>query len=537
MAPTTAAVLLAGLLSAAAADAVMVWPAPQSMSASGRQLTLEPGFRILAGDDQECDPEDPSDPTTLSGCILLDAIERYTAIAFRGGNVTGNASKPGLLPADRLAEVKVMLSDDSAALGLDTCENYTIEIKGGDPEAEPWEPRSKATAVISSCTVYGGMHGLETFVQLLSSSGQSWSVPEVSIADGPRFHFRGLLIDSSRHYLPMPVLKATVDALSYNKMNVLHWHIVDGDSFPFESKVFPSLTSHGAYSKSHIYTHAQIAELVKYAQYRGVRVMPEFDTPGHTFPSWCNGAAADGSYPQVCTACSPQHKGDSGWGPLRADLNSTYAFLESLFTEIASVFPEQYLHLGGDEVSFACWLENKDVRDFMLRHKFTGADLENYYEGRLLDIVGGPKVKKSYMVWQEIFNNGVKAKMDTVIDVWKGFDKNTMAQATKAGYRVCLSGGWYLDSLKTTPGHFDGWDYYLQEPTDFEGSAAQKALVMGGKAAMWGEHVDATNLLSRIWPRASCVAERLWSPASGVMLFRWMTRKSYCRMDRLILSL
>ena len=181
-------------------------------------------------------------------------------------------------------------------------------------------------------------------------------------------------------------------------------------------------------------------------------------TPGHTFPSWCNGAAADGSYPQVCTACSKQHAGDSGWGPLRADLNSTYDFLEKLFTEVAGVFPEKYIHLGGDEVSFTCWLENKEVRQFMAKHGWSGADLENYYEGRLLDIVGGPQVKKSYMVWQEIFNNGVKVKKDTVIDVWKGFDKTTMAEATKAGYKVCLSGGWYLDSLKTTPGHFDGWD-------------------------------------------------------------------------------
>jgi hexosaminidase len=165
-------------------------------------------------------------------------------------------------------------------------------------------------------------------------------------------------------------------------------------------------------------------------------------------------------------------------------------------------------------VSFDCWNENSEVAAFMRSKGYSGADLENYYEGRLLDIVGGPSVNKSYMVWQEIFNNGVKAKMDTVIDVWKGFDKKTMAEATKAGYKVCLYGGWYLDALKTTPGHFDGWDFYLQEPTDFEGSDEQKKLVMGGKAAMWGEHVDATNLLSRVWPRASCVAERLWSPAS-----------------------
>ena len=191
------------------------------------------------------------------------------------------------------------------------------------------------------------MHGMETFAQLVRLTDGGYAVPSIEISDGPRFHFRGLLIDSSRHFLPMPVLKATVDALAYNKMNVLHWHIVDGDSFPFESKTFPSLTAKGSYSENHVYTHEAIQDLVKYAHARGVRVMPEFDTPGHVFPSWCNGATdpdaiageGEGAYPQVCTACTKRHAGDSGWGPLRADLNTTYDFLEQLFKEIADVFP------------------------------------------------------------------------------------------------------------------------------------------------------------------------------------------------------
>lgn len=483
---------------AAQREPAMVWPMPMSMRQGEGFADLASSFKITTSSDSD---------------TLRAAIERYTAIMFASGK-PGSSSNTTAATAPALASLEVTVTDPSEDLGLETCENYTLSVKGG---------LLMEKASLNACTIYGAMHGLETFAQLVRVTDGGYAVPSIEIDDGPRFHFRGLLIDSSRHFLPMPVLKATVDALAYNKMNVLHWHIVDGDSFPFESKTFPGLTAKGAYSENHIYTHEAIQDLVEYAHARGVRVMPEFDTPGHVFPSWCNGATgpdaiagseSDGAYPQVCTACSKQHVGDSGWGPLRADLNTTYDFLEQLFKEIADVFPEKYLHLGGDEVSFECWNENSEVAAFMRSKGYSGADLENYYEGRLLDIVGGPSVNKSYMVWQEIFNNGVKAKMDTVIDVWKGFDKQTMAEATKAGYKVCLSGGWYLDALKTTPGKFDGWDFYLQEPTDFEGSDAQKKLVMGGKAAMWGEHVDATNLLSRVWPRTSCVAERLWSPES-----------------------
>jgi len=313
-----------------------------------------------------------------------------------------------------------------------------------------------------------------------------------------------LLVDSARHFLPLDILRQHVDALLYNKMNVLHWHIVDGNSFPYVSKVLPKL-SEAAYTQRETYTIEEITEFIEFARLRGVRVIPEFDTPGHVSPSWAVG------YPDVVTKCDVEASGR----PLRADLNSTYDFLKTLFGEVGNVFPDSYLHLGGDEVSFACWNKNPEVKKFMQEHNFTGADLENFFENKLLDIVGG--LNKSYMVWQEIFNNGLKVKPDTIIDVWKGFDKKTLAKAAKENYSIIVSGGWYLDDGDGACCAFDGWKFYKQDPADFPGGPEAEAAgkLIGGKAAMWSEHVDATNAISRVWPRTSAVGERLWSDKSA----------------------
>eukprot|EP01052_Picozoa_sp_SAG31_P004882 SAG31_NODE_207_length_20316_cov_20.465400_12_plen_285_part_00 len=252
MAAVLAALAVAATAAAQMQERAMVWPQPLSLQQGRGEFTIAPSFTI---------------ETPLNSMILDQAIHRYTAIMFpTKPDVTTSAQQN----AAALSTLTVTVTDPTEELGLETCENYTLSITG------PFAPKAK----LSACTVFGAMHGLETFAQLVRATDGGYAVPEVEIIDGPRFHFRGLLIDSSRHFLPMPVLKATVDALSYNKMNVLHWHIVDGDSFPFESSTFPSLTRMGAYSENHVYTHEAIAELVAYAKARGVRVMPEFDTPG-----------------------------------------------------------------------------------------------------------------------------------------------------------------------------------------------------------------------------------------------------------------
>eukprot|EP00010_Vexillifera_abyssalis_P001441 CAMPEP_0201557060 /NCGR_PEP_ID=MMETSP0173_2-20130828/59379_1 /ASSEMBLY_ACC=CAM_ASM_000268 /TAXON_ID=218659 /ORGANISM="Vexillifera sp., Strain DIVA3 564/2" /LENGTH=351 /DNA_ID=CAMNT_0047969697 /DNA_START=535 /DNA_END=1586 /DNA_ORIENTATION=+ len=300
-----------------------------------------------------------------------------------------------------------------------------------------------------------------------------------------------------------------IDALAYSKFNVLHWHIVDDQSFPFVSKEFPQLSECGAYnSVTHVYSPSDVQDIIRYAYFRGIRVIPEFDSPGHV-RSWGKG------YPYLLTQCFDQQTGqwDGSYGPLDPSKNSTYQFLNDLYTELSKVFIDDYFHLGGDEVPFQCWLSNPDIQKFMSEQgwpSWQSAKLEQYFEKRLITTV--QNLGKHYIVWEEVWDNDVKLDQNTVVDVWKGWGQTwneRLADVTADGYQVILSAPWYLNYISYGS---DWHDYYTVEPTDFYGSDAQKALVVGGEGAMWAEYVDDTNSISRTWPRACAISERLWSP-------------------------
>ncbi|DBA89255.1 TPA: hypothetical protein ACH3X1_016396 [Trebouxia sp. C0004] len=239
-----------------------------------------------------------------------------------------------------------------------------------------------------------------------------YTVNATAISDAPRFKHRGLLLDTSRHFLPVQNIKDHLDAMAWVKMNVFHWHIVDDQSFPFESHHLPGLSADGAFSASHVYDKQDVADIIAYAKDRGIRVIPEFDTPGHV-ASWGKG------YPELLTQCyNDQGKPNGELGPLDPTRNSTYNALWLLFREAAQVFPDSYIHLGGDEVPFDCWQSNPDVQDWMKANSLGSlSQLEGYFESRVLGLA--TLAGRSYIVWQDVLDNNVTLRSNTVVHVWK----------------------------------------------------------------------------------------------------------------------
>lgn len=489
-------------------DEISLWPLPQKFQSSAVAFKLSPAsFQIVHAKQSTAGPS----------CSLLEnAFRRYFEYMF-GELKKQEKSRKKAFDSD-LSELQVWItSADPECDGypsLRTDESYSLSVD---------EP----SAVLKAANVWGALRGLETFSQLLYEDDYGVSnINKTDISDFPRFAHRGILLDSARHFLPLKIILANLEAMAMNKFNVFHWHIVDDQSFPFMSRTFPELSQKGAYHPfTHVYTPSDVKMVIEFARMRGIRVVAEFDTPGHT-QSWGNGIK------DLLTSCYSGSSPTGTFGPVNPILNSSYEFMAQFFKEISTVFPDAYIHLGGDEVDFSCWKSNPDIQKFMDQQGF-GKDyskLESFYIQRLLDIVAA--TKKGYMVWQEVFDNGVKLKDDTVVEVWKGNNmEEELKNVTEAGFTTILSAPWYLDYIS----YGQDWQrYYKVEPLNFPGTDAQKKLVIGGEACLWGEYVDATNLTPRLWPRASAVAERLWSDASVTDVGNAYNRlvQHRCRMVR-----
>lgn len=179
-----------------------------------------------------------------------------------------------------------------------------------------------------------------------------------------------------------------------------------------------------------------------------------------------------------------------------------YDLVRDIYRNLSDLFVDTFIHVGGDEVDLSCWDRDQSISQWRKLHGVnSSADLFELFETNLLKIVENQN--KTPIVWQEVFNLNLTITAKTIVDVWKGFDRKTLADATKRGFNVILSGCWYLDHLNNDWGNF-----YACNPSNFSG---RKDLLLGGHASMWGEHVDASNFMSRVWPRASAVAERLWT--------------------------
>lgn len=385
---------------------------------------------------------------------------------------------------------------DGVALG------YACERTG---KLEPNEDESYRLAVardrisLTARTDLGVLRGLETLLQLLSSDDKGCYFPCVEVEDAPRFTWRGLMIDASRHFMPVDMVKRNLDGMAAVKLNVLHWHLSDDQGFRVECRTWPRLHKFG--SDGNYYTQDQIRDVIAYAAGRGIRVMPEFDIPGHS-TSWL------AAYPEYAGSAGPfaiERKFGIFDPTFNPTLEKTYAFLDAFIKEMAALFPDPYFHIGGDEVSGVEWNNSPAIAAFKKKHGFAdNAALHAYFNTRILKSVA--RYGKKMVGWDEIFQPGLPK--DIVIHSWRG--REAMIESAKKGYRSLLSNGYYIDLCQPA------FEHYLNDPVteDAPLTEDQKKLILGGEATMWAELVTPETVDSRIWPRTAAIAERFWSPQS-----------------------
>lgn len=470
------ALLVVGVLSSFGAEVSSIWPQPMHFEQGTTKRTIQGASFLFA---------------SASGDVstLTQAFDRYNKMLFTHA-VKG--------PKDALDKVVVTVKDTSEDYPqLETDESYKLQISDDD----------KAAISIEAQTVYGALRAIESLSQLVrfDYDTQRYVIDNtpISIDDKPRYNHRGLLLDTSRHFQSVNDIKRTIDALSYAKFNVFHWHVVDTQSFPFESVTHPKLWE-GSYSKQERYTQLDMADIVEYGRARGVKVMIEFDMPGHA-ASWCTG------YPEICPSTSCLQ-------PLDPSKDATWNLIQSLLGECTGngtpgkgLFPYNLIHLGADEVSYECWEANPQILAWEKQNNINGSEgAYEYFVDRTASIAR--KLNRLPVQWVEVYEHfGSNLDNNTVIHVWK--EKSTLDEVVVAGYRALLSNQnvWYLDHLEVQ------WDsFYLNEPTDGLSPTADASLILGGETCMWGETVDGSDLDATIWPRAAAAGERLWTAKDAI---------------------
>jgi hexosaminidase len=408
---------------------------------------------------------------------FMEQLHRQTALVFASGNATQNKTSLTIITDHESKPVQELGEDES----------YDLEIS---PEG----------AKLHAANPLGILRGLQTVLQLIQVTPEGFALPAISVQDQPRFPWRGLMIDSARHFIPIEVIKRNLDGMEAVKMNVFHWHLSDNQGFRVESHKFPKLHEQG--SDGRFYTQEEIRDLIAYARDRGIRVVPEFDMPGHS-TSWFVG------HPEIATGAGT-YQIEREWGvfdPAMDPTNEkTYKFLNEFLAEMTKLFPDQFFHIGGDEVNGKEWDANPKIQAFMKAHSLKNNEaLQGYFSQRVQELV--TKHGKTPVGWDEILIPGVPKNI--VIQSWRGQD--ALAAAAKQGYRGILSNGYYLDL---------GWSasrHYAVDPLGGTGATLtdeQRKSVLGGESCIWSEYVNEENIDSRIWPRNAAIAERLWSPQS-----------------------
>lgn len=467
-------------------------PWPQTINLSEGTFALTKGFRInITGN---------PNPRIFSGATrFLRRLDGRTGLFFEQDFLTKLNSAP-------TAQLQINCTK-SGKIGLYEDESYHLDIK-----------QNKIT--INATSDLGALHGLETLLQMLQNNSTSYYFPVSQISDFPRFTWRGLMMDVARHFQPVDVVKRNLDALAAMKMNVFHWHLVDDQGWRIQLKKHPKLTELA--SDGFYYTQEEIKNIVKYADERGILVVPEIDVPGHAsailtaYPeigskvvNISNGNAEGSAKAAVVSTYSIERNAGIFSPTLDPSNPKTYQLLSEIFDEACPLFPGAYFHIGGDENEGKDWDSNPKIQEFKKKHKLvTNHDLQTYFTMQLVPML--KKHGKQLMGWEEIMTKDMSK--DAIIHAWRGPNEGvavgkSLTESVKNGYKTVLSNGYYIDLVQGVEAH------YLNDPLPKSANFTpeEKARVLGGEATMWTELVTPLTIDSRLWPRTAAIAERLWS--------------------------
>ena len=386
-------------------------PYPQQLSLQAGSLAITQAFSIYVPDNA---------PPALKALAsrTVDRLERQTGRYLRQS-----------IWAKSATDATLVFSVAQAPKGwpqADMDESYRLNV-------------SDKQIRIDARQLTGAMRAVETLLQL-ERDGQ---IPAVSIEDAPRFAWRGASVDSARHFLSVDLLKRQIDAMAAAKLNVFHWHLWDDQAIRIQIDSYPKL--HQLTGDGQFYTKDDIRDIVAYCQARGIRVVPEISMPGHS-------SAVAYTYPELMSGPGPYPR-QRHWGvfpPLMDPTNpQLYTFLDKVFAEVTALFPDQYLHIGGDEPDYAEWKNNPRIQAYMQANNIANPSaLQAHFNARVEKIL--EKYGKIAMGWDEVLDPNLPKSI--VIQSWRGQD--SLAQAAKQGYRSVLSTGYYLDQPQPTSYHY-----------------------------------------------------------------------------------
>ncbi len=449
-----------------------------------------------------------------------------------------------LKPATGYAMPIAYQAEGNIQLGIDPKYNLAIGNEGYTLNVT-----DKGVLILGN-TPAGVFYGVQSLLQLLPAQiechqvikGIDWIIPAVAIQDFPRFAWRGLMLDVSRHFFSKEYVKSYIDQMARYKFNRFHWHLTDDEGWRIQIKSYPRLTSvgawrvprDGAYGNAHppepgeeatyggFYTQEDIKEVVQFAKDRFIEVLPEVDIPGHSM-------AALAAYPELSVTKNPDIKVNPGsnfatWfgnGKFEMHIDNTlnptdenvYVFLDKVFTEISRLFPFEYIHIGGDECYKGYWERDPGVQTFMKKNKIRDdADLQAYFNKKVSAIIVSKK--KKLMGWDEILEGGAPAS--AAVMSWHGVSSGE--EATKLKHSVVMSPAplYYLDMMQGDPA-VEARVYgkaRLRDVYEFEilSSGMDSSYVLGGQANLWTEQITNPGKAEYMtYPRALAVSETLWS--------------------------